>query len=119
MKTKKQFEIKVTQVTCGFYYMDGNTEEEAIANMEKEMERPDWTGPEEFVQEKVEVVGYKMIDGTDLEQFYMSEIDTTIIWEYTYENGKLIKEQIVGYYHGEPTKENMKQYAYHGVIGRM
>ena len=119
MKNEKLYEVKVTQVTCGYYYMHGGNEEEAVKNMRNEMERPEWTGPEEFVSEKVEVVGYKMINGTDLEQFYLGETDTTIIWEYTYEDGELIKEQIIGYYHGEPNSENLERYAYKGVIGRM
>lgn len=50
-------------------------------------------------------------------QTYLAEMDATIIWEFIYKGEEMIRERIVGYYHGEPTKEDMKNYAFRGVEG--
>ena len=50
-------------------------------------------------------------------QTYTSENDATIIWEWTYKGDDLIRERIVGYYHGEPDVDSMKEYAFRGVEG--
>lgn len=116
----KEYAIKAKETTSGIFYIRANSEEEALSKFAELTVDGGYRDMMEEVEEfTTEIVEYTMIDGAELEQFYLSETDTTIIWEYTYEDGELIKEQIVGYYHGKPTEENMKQYAYHGVIGRL
>ena len=41
--------------------------------------------------------------------------DATIIWEWIYKGDELIRERIVGYYHGKPDKNETKKYAFRGV----
>lgn len=50
-----------------------------------------------------------------LEQGYIKDMDVTVIWEYVYADGELTSEKIVGFYHGEPSEENLKTYAYTGT----
>lgn len=50
-----------------------------------------------------------------LEQAYWASYDCTIIWEYVYYGNEMARERICGYYHGKPTKERMKEFAFRGV----
>lgn len=52
-----------------------------------------------------------------VDQTYTAGNDATIIWEWIYKGEDLIRERIVGYYHGKPNKEDMKECAFRGVEG--
>lgn len=43
--------------------------------------------------------------------------DATIIWEWIWKGEKCLRERIIGYYHGEPNKEDTKDWAFRGVEG--
>ena len=52
----------------------------------------------------------------EIETGYVPELDMTIITQDTYEGGHLVKEEIIGFYHGEPNDEDTKTYSHKGVV---
>jgi len=50
-------------------------------------------------------------------QTYTVGNDSTIIWEWTYKGNALIRERIIGYYHGVPNDNDLREFAYGGVDG--
>ena len=50
-------------------------------------------------------------------QTYTVGNDSTIIWEWAYKGNALIRERIIGYYHGEPNDDDLREFAYGGVDG--
>lgn len=115
---KKEYTLKVTETTSGIFYIRAASKEKAVEKFLDETDDGGYRDMMETVENfTVDIVGEEIIDGTEIEAFYLGETDTTIIWEYFYERGVMVREQIIGYYHGTPDEENTKEYAYHGVIG--
>ena len=110
--TTNEYTIVARETVSGTFYIRAGSEEEALAKFEELTLDGGYRDMMDDVDDfHADIVSHTVINGTELEQGYIPEMDVTIIWEYTYQNGELIKEQIVGYYHGEPNNYNLKQYA--------
>lgn len=117
---KKEYTLKATETTSGIFYIRAASKEEAVEKFLDETDDGGYRDMMETVESfTVDIVDEEIIDGTEIKAFYLRETDTTIIWEYTYENGATVREQIIGYYHGTPDEENTERYAYLGVIGKV
>lgn len=116
----KEYNIKVITAYSDTLTVIANNDDEAKDKARDIVEAPDYESHDNtFEFETYEIVSVKETDAIriELEQSYIGRNDATIIWEYTYKGDNLIRERIVGYYHGEPTKEDMKKYAFRGVEG--
>ncbi len=117
----KKYKVKVTVGYSDVIEVEAKTDDEAKEKTREIVGSDDYDSYylENFEFDKYEIVSSEPIDEIriELEQGYFSIYDTTIIWEYTYKGDEMIKETIVGYYHGEPTKEDLKKFAYRGVSG--
>lgn len=111
----KEFKIKYCQTCSDVFKVKAMTEDEAIDMVREMVNTPEYYGPENFETENYEVIEHKILTGTKFEQGYIPEMDSTVIIKYQYENGELIKETVVGYYHGEPYEGGIKDYAMRGV----
>ena len=64
-------------------------------------------------------ISYKQIlNGTKTEVEYARELDRTFIFRYTYRDGELVEEQLLGFYCGEPNEEATKIYSNGSTIIR-
>ena len=102
--------------------VEASSDDEAKAKARQIAEDPEYTDDSVFDQEIYEIISKKEIAPVitiKLDQTYLGENDATIIWEYTYKGEEMIRERIVGYYHGEPTIEDMKIFAFRGVEGTL
>ena len=111
----KEYLVKHTETLANFIKVEANNDNEANKKAYEEANKDNYPGCDIFVEEKFEVVSCKNIDGKQLEQGYIPEFDATVIIEFTYKDGNLIGEQIVGYYHGDSYDDGIKDYAYKGV----
>ena len=113
---KKRYLVKHKEVLFNLIEIDeANSDEDALRKAREESESDSYKGCNNFEEEEFTIVSSKVIYGTELKQEYVNRIDATIIIEYTYKGGDLVGEQIVGYYHGEPYPEGIKDYAYKGT----
>lgn len=117
----KEYKVKVIVSYSDTITVRANNDEEAKNKAREVVAAEDYDSDylENFEAETYEIVSSKEIDEIKikLEQTYLFTNDATIIWEYTYKGEEIVRERIVGYYHGEPTVENMKKYAFRGVEG--
>ena len=111
----KEYTVKHTETLCNFIRVKAKSEEEAFEKAREIVNSIGYEGCENFEEEKFDIESSKIIDGKKLEQGYIPEFDATVIIEFTYKDGNLIGEQIVGYYHGEPYGDGIKDYAYKGT----
>ena len=113
---KKKYLVKHRETSFNYIEVDdASSDEEAIKKASEIAYSDKYEGCDKFEEEEFIVVSSKIIDGTELKQEYIERIDATVIIEYTYKDENLIGEQIIGYYHGEPYKDGIKEYAYKGV----
>ena len=116
----KEYEVKVIVAYSDILTVRANNDDEAKSKARDVVEDPEYESHFDiFESETYEIISSKEIDTIriELEQSYLASNDATIIWEYTYKGDDIIRERIVGYQHGEPTKEDMKKYAFGGVEG--
>ena len=111
-----EYTIKAKETTSGIFYVRANSEEEAMKKFaELTMDGGYRDMMEDVESFTTEIISHTVINGKELEQGYIKEMDSTVIVEYTYQNAELVGEQIVGYYHGEPYEDGIKEYAYKGT----
>ena len=116
----KEYVIKTTETTSGKFYIRANSEEEAMEKFAKNMVDGGYRDMMDEVENfSAEIVEHTVIDGTELETLYSPEGDVTFIMEYTYKNGDLVAERVVGYYHGKPNDEDTEIYKNKGTVSIM
>ena len=112
-----EYEIKVKETLSGTFYIRAESPEEALKTFNDYVETD--TGYRDMMEDvedfSAEIVNKRIIDGKELTQGYIKEMDSTVIVEYTYMRGEIASEQIVGFYHGEPYEDGIKEYAYKGT----
>lgn len=113
----KEYTIFAKETTSGTFYIRANSPEEARQKFEEMMLDTNYRDMMEDVEEfSAEIVDSRVIDGTEIETGYIPEMDMTVIIQYTYRNGELITEQIVGFYHGKPDDEMTKEFSTKGTV---
>lgn len=109
----KEYRFKVTQIGFSVLTGFGNTKEEALEELKNTYKA---LTPHVMERTTYELLDYRVLDGTETETVYSAEADTTFIMNYTYRNGDLVAEEVIGFYHGKPNDEDTKTYATKGTV---
>lgn len=115
-----EYTIIARETISGTFYIRANSEEEALQKFNEMTEDGGYRDMMENVDSfTTEIVEHRVMDGTDIETGYISEMDMTVIIQYTYKAGVPIAEQIIGFYHGEPNDKDTKEYVGKGIAAIM
>lgn len=113
---KKEYTIRYEETYYNVYEVAANSEEEAKKILLNRIHTGDESGPENCCGSNLQVLAVTNIDGREVEEVYAEEADTTFIMEYTYRDGELIAEQVIGFYHGYPNSEDTKTCSGMGTV---
>ena len=112
----KEYTILAKETTSGIFYIRGNSKEEALNKFDEMLLDGGYRDMMETVEDFTsEVVSYQVVDGTEIEPVYSPEADITFLMKYTYRNGEVIAEEVIGFYHGEPNDKDTEEYSAKGT----